>query len=214
MLWSATRCRRREKPDLLGEFTRDAIDSVDKCAEAGSTACMPFLRRFDSFAWVALAGTLSCGSTSAGTTSGSATAAATATAKTSSDSAKPASSNGERPAGSTSGPAPSASATPPAVTREAVCERAVKLGNDNLAKCTTADKNAVAFLDFQKDNDRAKTDCDKIALSANTDFHADVADKCLTAASKTTGTMTFVRFAGIPECEGVVTGKTADGQPA
>ena len=52
------------------------------------------------------------------------------------------------------------------------------------------------------------------ASSANVDFHGDVAQRCVDAAAKRGGKTTFYSFATIPECDGVVTGKVAEGKPA
>lgn len=111
--------------------------------------------------------------------------------------------------------APPASAAPAvALTKEAFCERAVKLGEARLAKCTKDDQNQRTYLDFKPLVEGAKQACADRVGAAQVEFHADAAAACLEAAEKRVGPTAFATFSEIPACRGVLTGKVAKGGAA
>ena len=116
--------------------------------------------------------------------------------------------------------APRASARPAGDPEEALdpaefCARALKLSEANAGKCTPAEQqNLVApALDAVKRLDLVKTECDVRVTSPKATFDSKVAFRCIQAAEKRGGLMTFYRFSEIPECHGVVTGTATEKQP-
>lgn len=117
-------------------------------------------------------------------------------------------------------PAPNASARPAADSQEELdpaefCARALKLSEANAGQCTPAEQqNLIApALDAVKRLDLVKKECDIRVTSTKATFDPKVAFRCIQAAEKRGGLMTFYRFSEIPECHGVVTGTATEGQP-
>ncbi len=162
---------------------------------------------------------LACGSKTDGAAS-SATPQSSSPAKEagSSKAASSAKPGGSAAADSSAQPAGSASASTagdlPAVTREAFCERAVKLGEASLAKCSKEDQSAVSYLDLKNAQQTASADCTARLSSKAAEFHGDVAAKCLAACEKKAAFATFQTLEQLPECVGVLSGTVAEGQPA
>ena len=90
----------------------------------------------------------------------------------------------------------------------------MKLGEANLAKCNKEDENQRTYLDFKPAVGAAKEACEARVLSAQVEFQASIASSCLAAAEKRGGATSFLAFAELPECRGVLVGKVAAGQPA
>ncbi len=159
----------------------------------------------------------SCGNEGAGGAGSSSAAprssAAASTTVAASTSAKPttASSTSASTAPATSGAVSAAPAAAAAVTKEAFCDRLEKMSRANFAKCTKEDENTVSYLNFKKDIDGSKAECDKRIASTHVEFHPDVATACLAAAEKRGGDTMFFTLSLFPECEGVLTGKAKEG---
>jgi len=159
---------------------------------------------------------LSCGN--GATNAGPSSTAETASAKPSAARPAPSGSASAAAAAPSSSSAPAGSASAAAatasITAEDFCAQAAKLGDDNLAKCADSEKANVPSMGHVKNLATAKDECSIRMKSANVEFHGDAAAKCIDAAKKHGGMMTFFRFDELPECGGVLTGKATDGQPA
>lgn len=94
------------------------------------------------------------------------------------------------------------------------CERAAKLGEQNFAQCTAEQRANTTALNYVKNIRDVPRECAIRVESANVEYHADVAYRCLEAAEKLGGKTTFYTFATISACEGVLTGKQGAGKPA
>ena len=99
------------------------------------------------------------------------------------------------------------------LTREAFCAEAVKLGEENMAKCADSERANVDSTDRVKDLASASRECTMIVGTSNVEFHPDVAARCIEGAKKRGGRTTFFTFFLVPECSGVVTGKAGEGTP-
>jgi hypothetical protein len=121
------------------------------------------------------------------------------------ETAPPASTGGVLPADATGG----------GVDREKFCERASKLSELNLGKCTRAEQDNLPApeLDAVKPMDQITRECAARVGSAKARYDPKAGQRCIDAAEKRGGLMTFYRFSEIPECRGVVTGIAAEGQP-
>jgi hypothetical protein len=154
--------------------------------------------------------TISCGS--GGDVAPTATASGGTPAKTSASAAARASASAAS-ATASAAPTATASGAPAGLTREEFCAQAVKLGEENMAKCASSERANVDSTDRVKDLASAAKECTMRVGSANVDFHPDVAQRCLEGAKKRGGKTTFFTFFLVPECSGVLTGKAADGAP-
>ncbi len=118
--------------------------------------------------------------------------------------------------------APGPSAEAPALDKPnralepaAFCERALKLSEANVGRCTFAEQENLSApeLDAVKSLRSIKKECEVRVRSTKATFEGGAASRCSEAAEKRGGLMTFYRFSEIPECRGVVVGTAAEGQP-
>lgn len=100
------------------------------------------------------------------------------------------------------------------LTKEEFCQAAVDLGEKHLAKAPSSERANVPSIGVVKDLASTKKECAARVDSTKVEFHGDVAFACIEGAKKRGGSTTFFTFHLVPECQGVVTGKATDGQPA
>lgn len=100
------------------------------------------------------------------------------------------------------------------LSADAFCARALKLSEANLGKCTAAEQQNLSApeLDAVKRLDAIKKECEIRVTSTKATFDPKAAFRCIEAAEKRGGLMTFYRFSEVPECRGVMTGTTGEGQ--
>jgi hypothetical protein len=105
----------------------------------------------------------------------------------------------------------SAAATPP-LSPEEFCSQAVALGEKNYAGAAPSERANVptGHHFYVKDLASAPLECSMRVKSPNVEFHPEAARACLDAAAKVQGAQ-FFKFSGIPECDGVVSGKAPKG---
>jgi hypothetical protein len=77
-----------------------------------------------------------------------------------------------------------------------------------------SDQENLPALHYVKPLRAIRGECTMRVEGPNVEFHGDVAARCLEVAIERRARTTFYAFELIPECDGVVTGKVGDGQPA
>ncbi len=108
----------------------------------------------------------------------------------------------------------SASSDVKVLTMAQFCQAAVELSEQHMASAPFSEKANLPSTGDVKPLSAVKTECAARAGSAKVEFHGGVASACIEGAKKRGGATTFFSFHLVPDCQGVVTGKATDGQPA